>query len=377
MTTSVSKKKAPAAKNKAVPKRSPAAKAPKPKGAPKPPKKRAPPSKPASYAPAKETRVAVKRPIAASLPRPSRRAVFVDVENTSSEVDLLRVLESIPIDRSVQTTELTAVGNWRTVGQRLGRRLAMLGAQLVHSAPATGVRDWSDLWIAVAAGCWLGTAAPGDVLDIVSDDRAFDAVGDAAAARGVIFRRLSHRTARPVAEPGETAAEPGHRHSRRGRRRRPGAPYPRVETPASAAAGVGELQPKAESSARAAHDEAHAASHAQITAVLTRLTGGNAERWVNLDVLANALKSEGFTRPPGSLRLVTRLRKLKDVEVSPNGMVRLAQSQTSPATPDEASSALPTARRRSRRRGGRGRSRAKALGGDADLNQEEGLRESP
>jgi len=285
-------------------------------------------------------------------------------------VDLVRVLESIPIDRHAQATQLIAVGNWRTVGQRLGRRLAALGAELVHSAPATGVRDWSDLWIAVAAGCWLGTAGAGDVLDIVSDDRAFDAVGDAAAARGVVFRRLSHRTARPVVEAIEPAAATPRRRSRRGRRRRVGSAHPARETSASAPAESGELQPTPEATAGAAHDEAHAASHAQITAVLTRLTGGNPERWVNLDVLANALKSEGFTRPPGSLRLVTRLRKLKDVEVSPNGMVRLAQPQTSSVTSAEAASAASPSRRRSRR-GGRGRSRSKAAGDD--LGQEIGL----
>ena len=48
----------------------------------------------------------------------------------------------------------------------------------MHSAPSTGVRDWSDLRIAVAAGIWLAAARPGDVIEIVSDDRAFDAVGD-------------------------------------------------------------------------------------------------------------------------------------------------------------------------------------------------------
>ena len=35
------------------------------------------------------------------------------------------------------------------------------GAHLVHSAPSTGVRDWSDLRIAVAAGIWLAAARPG------------------------------------------------------------------------------------------------------------------------------------------------------------------------------------------------------------------------
>ncbi len=289
--------------------------------------------------------------------RPSRRAVFIDVENTSSEVELLRVLDSLSIDRAAQETELSAVGNWRTVGQRMGRRLAGLGARLVHSAPATGVRDWSDLWIAVAAGCWLGTALPGDCLDIVSDDRAFDAVGDAAAARGVSFHRISHRTLQPVAEPAEEV-EPSRRRGRRSRRRRPkltSRPAVSAEESQSSAPPVPAAAPES-----GTNEEAHAASHAQIVAVLTRLTGGSAERWVNLDVLATALKAEGFTRPPASPRLVTRLRKLKDLEVSPNGMVRLTQEQALPeaGTTEEAAAAPPSPRRRPRRRGGRGRSRS-------------------
>jgi len=126
------------------------------------------------------------RPSAA--PRLGRRhAVFIDVENTSSEIDLLRVLEDLNIDRA--TTDLTAVGNWRVVGQGLGRTLAQRGAHLVHSAPAPRVPDWSDLWIAVTAGMWLGRAEPGDALDILSDDRAFDAVGD-AAAQARILRKM-------------------------------------------------------------------------------------------------------------------------------------------------------------------------------------------
>ena len=40
---------------------------------------------------------------------------------------------------------------------------------------------------------WLGSARPGDLIEIISDDRAFDAVGDVAALLGVEYRRLSHR----------------------------------------------------------------------------------------------------------------------------------------------------------------------------------------
>src|SRR5439155_15051809 len=159
----------------------------------------------------KATAAAVQPPVVGP-----RRAVFIDVENTSSESDLLKVLDHLKIDRTAQPTELTAAGNWRSVGARVARMLAGLGAHLVHSAPASGVRDWSDLWIAVAAGRWLAGAAPGDTLEIVSDDRAFDAVGDAAAAAGVVFKRISHRSL----PGGAHAAPPPAPRPQRSRRRR-------------------------------------------------------------------------------------------------------------------------------------------------------------
>ena len=39
----------------------------------------------------------------------------------------------------------------------------------------------------------MASARAGDVVELVSDDRAFDAVGDVAASLGVEFRRLSFR----------------------------------------------------------------------------------------------------------------------------------------------------------------------------------------
>ncbi len=50
---------------------------------------------------------------------------------------------------------------------------------------------------------------------------------------------------------------------------------------------------------------------------------------VTLDTLSNTLKSRGFRRPPGSPRLITRLRHLARIEVTPSGIVRLRES---PAT---------------------------------------------
>jgi hypothetical protein len=42
-------------------------------------------------------------------------------------------------------------------------------------------------------GLWPGKARPGDSIDVVSDDRACDAVGDVMAALCVLFRRFSSR----------------------------------------------------------------------------------------------------------------------------------------------------------------------------------------
>src|SRR5262249_43968226 len=110
--------------------------------------------------------------------RPSRRrGVFFDVENTSRAGDISRVLVHLALDWEEWTTQFTAVGNWRVIGHDTARLLAQHGASLVHSAPSVGVRDWSDLRIAVSAGVWLAGARPGDVIEIVSDDQAFDAVG--------------------------------------------------------------------------------------------------------------------------------------------------------------------------------------------------------
>jgi len=311
----------------------------------------------------KSKRTATKRPTvprkrllaapSAAAPVLPRRAIFVDVENTSSEADLLKVLDHLNVDRAAQRTELFALGNWKSVGSRVARMLASLGAQLMHSAPAVGVRDWSDLWIAVAAGRWLATAMPGDILDIVSDDRAFDAVGDAAAAAGVVFRRTSYRTV-PSAAAAPPAAEPRpHRRRRGGRGRRPPLAHPSIThepQPAPAAAPERPAPP----ASHVSDEEAHGASHEQISAILGRLAGGTS-RWINLDVLTTALKSEGFTRPPGSPRLVTRLRRMKDVEVSANGMVRLVSGVAGPPAEFPTSASEPP--RRPRRRGGRGRRR--------------------
>ena len=286
-----------------------------------------------------------------------RRTIFIDVENTSGEAALIAALDQLEIDRTTMPTELVAVGNWRVIGQHVARMLAQRGARLLHTAPATGVKDWSDLSIAVAAGIWLGRARAGDQVEIVSADRAFDAVADAAAHLGVKFRRLTYGSvsglAEAIAVDPALAATGGRRRSRRGGRSRRGrgmgapawssggstssATLPAADLPTPVAASSGATPPRTEAASipsshpvEAAHvtngeaTDIHGASHEQIVRTIARLTARAPERGVNLDLLINALKEEGFGRPPGSPRLVTRLRKMKDVIVSPTGMVRLA-----------------------------------------------------
>jgi ribonuclease E len=247
------------------------------------------------------------------------------------------------------------------------------------------VKDWSDLWIAVAAGCWLGAAQPGDVLEIVSNDRAFDAVGDAAAARGVIYHRLLHKRGAAAAAAAATQEDepPRRRRSRGGRRRRgrgtgtassassASASPPPAPTPTRTEAAPPAPSPRRGSPRPAlrapthppAHEiEPHGATRDQIVSVIGRLSGGDTSRWINLDVLEKALKTDGFARPPGSPRLVTRLRMLRDIEVDSHGRARLSPGAAAaaptppPAVEAEAAAegdeakAAPAKRRRRRRK---------------------------
>src|SRR5206468_3888672 len=137
------------------------------------------------------------------------------------------------------------VGNWRVVNHDTARLLAERGAHLVHSAPAVGVRDWSDLRIAVDAGVWLAQARPGDLLEIVTDDQAFDAVGDVATSLGVGFRRLSFRAlagagVEPPPEEARAREPHGRRRRRGGRRGRREEAAPAPSRPIATAANGGE-----------------------------------------------------------------------------------------------------------------------------------------
>jgi hypothetical protein len=302
----------------------------------------------------------------------NRRAIFYDVENASQPGRIAQVVELLAIDRLGCRTEFVAVGNWRVIGHETARMLARHGAQLVHSAPSTGVRDWSDLRIAVSAGAWLAAARPGDVLEIVSDDRAFDAVGDVAAGLGIAFRRLSSRSLTHT--PDETAREalPSQALNRRTSRGRRGRRSPRAgRTPVVTVAEPRRADTRG-------HDPlppagAHTAPHDEIIDIVRELAQRSSNGAVLIDTIERTLKSRGFSRPPGSPRLVTRLRRIKELSVSSTGMITLvgeptpAEAVGAAAADSPVPGASPGRRRRRSRRGGRGRRRA-APGGQASTS---------
>jgi len=314
----------------------------------------------------------------------NRHAIFFDVENTSNPAHIERVVGRLAIDHVGRSTEFFAVGNWRVIGHETGRVLARFGAQLLHSAPSTGVRDWSDLRIAVSAGVWLAGARPGDVLEIVSDDRAFDAVGDVAAALGITFHRLTARTltGAPIAEPSRPASG-ADRSRRRGRRGRRGGRPVGLESEPRRLEPVRPAPPPIEEES----DEAHSAPHDELVLVVRELAERSPNGAVLIDTVARTLKARGFSRPPGSPRLVTRLRRIKELSVSPTGMISLVHGATGhgataplasipveamppPEQPFEevaevtvAPAPAPRRGRRRSRRGGRGRRRASPAAG--------------
>jgi hypothetical protein len=267
-----------------------------------------------------------------------RRAIFFDVENTSRAEHIARVIEHLAVDRMDARTDFIAVGNWRVIGHDTARLLAKHGAQLIHSAPSVGVRDWSDLRIAVAAGVWLAAARAGDVIELISDDRAFDAVGDVAASLGIAFRRLSFRrlvgmrasetvaeAPAPAAPRQDDARGRGRRRGRRGGRGRPhGAPMPMLQPPPSLphATTVTNGEPAI---------EPHTAPHDEIVSVVQELIARASDGSVSIDTLANALKSRGFRRTPGSPRLITRLRRIREIAIDRGGRITLVDGR--PAAP--------------------------------------------
>ena len=293
-------------------------------------------------------------PPAPDRPHPDRRrAIFFDVENTSRAEHIARVIEHLAVNREAARTEFIAVGNWRVIGHDTARLLAKHGAQLVHSAPSVGVRDWSDLRIAVGAGVWLAAARAGDVIELVSDDRAFDAVGDVAASLGISFHRLSFRRLAGM-RAGETVAEVpaapapssgdsrggGHGRRRRGRggRGRPHAPAPPAMAPRHEAPPPPPSLPHAEVVATNGEPavEPHTAPHDEIINVVRELLARSRDGSVTIDTLANGLKSRGFRRPPGSPRLITRLRRIREIVIDRNGRITLVGGTPAAPAPEPA-----------------------------------------
>lgn len=272
----------------------------------------------------------------------SHRAIFFDVENTSRAAHIARVIEHLAVDRVGRRTDFVAVGNWRVIGHDTARLLARHGAHLVHSAPSVGVRDWSDLRIAVAAGVWLASARPGDVIEIVSDDRAFDAVGDVSTSLGIAFRRLSFRGLtgdgpRPAevveSAPGQAASGGRHHSRRRGRggwRDRP--PAPRSEAASSPSPPARTHVPRPQVPQPQLAEEPHTAPLDELVTIVQDLVKNASGRVVTIDTLANALKSRGFSRPPGSPRLITRLRRIKELTVSRSGAITLTGGDSGAAS---------------------------------------------
>jgi hypothetical protein len=267
-----------------------------------------------------------------------RRAVLFDVENTSRTQDIEKVLAHLALDFTRGGVEFMAVGNWRVIGHEPARILAGKGAHLIHSAPSTGVRDWSDLRIAVAAGVWIATAQPGDVLEIVSDDQAFEAVGDVAAGRGILFRRVSYRRLAGLPVEAPIPSEPnlgtgdGGRRGRRGRRRsgRRGNGGRGQGAQTSHQAHAPQHHAPARREAAPAGDDVGGEASGVQTAPLDELLDvlhallARAPQGITLDNLANALKARGFRRRPGSPRLITRLKLIKDIVIDRAGNIRLA-----------------------------------------------------
>ena len=285
-----------------------------------------------------------------------RRAIFFDVENASRPEHIARVIEHLEVDRTGRRTDFVAVGNWRVIGHDSARLLARHGAHLIHSAPSVGVRDWSDLRIAVGAGVWLASARAGDVLEIITSDRAFDAVGDVAASLGIEFRRLSHQgitgaaeARAPVREAPTASRSAGYRGRSRRRgpwrdRAAPSAPAPVASAPVVSApadsAPPREVEPVVIAPPPPPLAAGHPAEHAaqttltaqtaprdELIALVHDLMQRSPGRPLTLDTLANALKSRGFSRPPGSPRLITRLRRIKEIALSRTGVVTLVGSQ--------------------------------------------------
>ena len=82
--------------------------------------------------------------------------------------------------------------------------------------------------------------------------------------------------------------------------------------------------------------EPHTAPQDEIVTVVSELMRGAPGRGVTIDMLANALKSRGFRRTPGSPRLITRLRRIRDLTIDRGGFITLVgNGDRAPRSGDE------------------------------------------
>ena len=69
---------------------------------------------------------------------PGRRAIFLDVENTSRAQHLAHVIDHLGVNPWDRRTELVAVANWRVVGHEAARLLAARGSASRAQRPVDG-----------------------------------------------------------------------------------------------------------------------------------------------------------------------------------------------------------------------------------------------
>jgi hypothetical protein len=84
------------------------------------------------------------------------------------------------------------------------------------------------------------------------------------------------------------------------------------------------------------------APHDELVSVVRGLVEASPKRSVSIDAVANALKARGFHRPPGSPRLVTRLRRIREIVVSPAGTITLADDDAAPPTMEPRVESVPS-----------------------------------
>src|SRR5205814_7865483 len=82
--------------------------------------------------------------------------------------------------------------------------------------------------------------------------------------------------------------------------------------------------------------EPHTAPHDEIVGVVQDLMARAHGGTISIDTLANALKSRGFRRPPGSPRLITRLKRIREIAIDRTGRITLVDGASIPESHDAA-----------------------------------------